>query len=190
MERDASWFAGYQAALDVPVNTICTAIMPPDSYTDEQRSNFVSGFLIGARHSRDRALIDQIQGGDDEDPTIGHSHNFYMTREEMTMPATNDEQDQNDLDATRSRVAQISHEIIGVWAESGECIMAEFIFGDDHEPGVPTRAEALANAHLFKAAPRMLAHLKWLAENDGECLGDHPLMLAKIQAIIAEVEND
>lgn len=39
-------------------------------------------------------------------------------------------------------------------------------------------------------ATGFLKALKWCAENDGECLGDHPSMLREIRKAIAVLESD
>lgn len=60
MTRDPSYLAGYNAALASPLAT-ATAIEPPADYTQAQRLAFVSGFMVGARDARDRALIEELE---------------------------------------------------------------------------------------------------------------------------------
>jgi len=123
-----------------------------------------------------------------------------MSERNEERPRSHGEQDAADFETARELSAVGARHIDGplvVFPEGRSIVVsggpnnddiAEFFYSDEATVKT-TRAEALANAHLFAAAPRMLAHLKWFAENDGECLGDHPLMLAKIQAIIAEMET-
>lgn len=61
-EKPPSYLAGYQTAMDAPPATI-TAIMPPADYTPEQRSAFVSGFIVGARDRWHRDLMDELERG-------------------------------------------------------------------------------------------------------------------------------
>lgn len=46
-----------------------------------------------------------------------------------------------------------------------------------------------ANASLMAAAPDLIACLRWIVERDGECLGDHPDILAKFRAVLAKAEG-
>lgn len=62
MRGDPSWLAGYYAALRAP-DAICSAIVPPDDYTNAQRTDFVSGYMVGARDQRNNALIEELQRG-------------------------------------------------------------------------------------------------------------------------------
>lgn len=59
---DPSWLAGYRAGLRAP-NEICTTIVPPDDYTDAQCTDFVSGYMVGARDRQNNMLIDELQRG-------------------------------------------------------------------------------------------------------------------------------
>ena len=56
-----------------------------------------------------------------------------------------------------------------------------------HDDDLP--AQTPANAALIAAAPDLLAGLKWIVERDGECLGDHPDILAKLRGFIAKAEG-
>lgn len=60
--RPPSYLAGYDAAMDAPPAPI-TAILPPADYTPEQRSAFVSGFIVGARDRWHRDLMDELGKG-------------------------------------------------------------------------------------------------------------------------------
>jgi len=112
-----------------------------------------------------------------------------IIREEMTMPQTDDEKEI--YCALERGEITIGKEMPCFWhfREGGMGAWSQAFISMINRSSRLSRPEALANARLFKVSERMLAHLKWFAENDGECLGDHPLMLAKIQAIITEVEN-
>lgn len=52
-----AWRAGYKSGQE-PSNELLRAIEPPETYTDAERGEFISGFLSGARAARDRELID------------------------------------------------------------------------------------------------------------------------------------
>jgi hypothetical protein len=52
--RDPSWLAAYMAAFETSV------IEPPSDYTERQRIDFMSGFLVGARDARDREIKDEL----------------------------------------------------------------------------------------------------------------------------------
>jgi hypothetical protein len=43
---------------------------------------------------------------------------------------------------------------------------------------------APANIRLIKAAPELLGLACWVVENEGECIGDHPKMLAAFRAVV------
>lgn len=60
-----SWLAGYDAGYGRS-NEICVAIIPPDDYDLGQRTDFVSGFLAGARSRRNDDLIEEILEGFEE----------------------------------------------------------------------------------------------------------------------------
>lgn len=58
MNTDA-WRAGFNAALK-PGDSLIRAIKPPSEWADEQKFDFVSGFLAGSRASRDIELIEDL----------------------------------------------------------------------------------------------------------------------------------
>lgn len=54
-----AWRAGYRSGQE-PSNELLRAIEPPETYTPDERGDFISGFLSGARAARDRELIDEM----------------------------------------------------------------------------------------------------------------------------------
>lgn len=59
MMKSPAYLAGYRSAQE-PSNELLRAIEPPETYTSEERDDFISGFLSGARAARDEELIAEI----------------------------------------------------------------------------------------------------------------------------------
>lgn len=60
MNRTPAWYAGYDAGNNSLHTEICVPIEPPADYIGEQRSDFISGWLVGARDAADQSLIDEL----------------------------------------------------------------------------------------------------------------------------------
>jgi hypothetical protein len=67
---------------------------------------------------------------------------------------------------------------------SAECQVAE----SDYERGWKDGYKQGAWAATPQPVLRALEALRWVVENDGECLGDHPNRLLAFRAIVKQVE--
>lgn len=60
MTNTPAWRAGYLAAL-APCDSLIRAIEPPENFADEQKIDFVSGFIAGAKKIREEILIAELE---------------------------------------------------------------------------------------------------------------------------------
>lgn len=58
-DREPPWLAGYWAGMDAESDI--AMILVPDNYTGLQKSNFVSGFLVGAQQRRNNELMNKVE---------------------------------------------------------------------------------------------------------------------------------
>ena len=63
--KSEAWLAGAQAGrIAAAEGSTLSVIEPPNTYSDEQRGEFISGFIFAQRAARDQQLIDELFEGD------------------------------------------------------------------------------------------------------------------------------